>query len=320
MMDHFLVRLVARNERTRQAWAHKHNTPYYVGPSFEGFEEREGISRESTPADGGSAEDTEPELRFDFDSRPRDIAQGWVFGSNRNVCDIYCGENNESKDYNIGRQTFSITINNQGNVVLRHLGDKNWTEVQYHTQKAGRRGEFVWIMFSDCKDIFVTTAHNLKFQVVVVNSNAQTALYKTLCAYFLAEVKESTPSIPLLSKDSGTTTADTSLVSTPKNSPFYYILKHRRLGKGAFGKVYVVVDASTGVEYAGKKFFGKFNSDEPRILASQPHVSRITFFRSLCDLLLVLGTRQMNDRVARNTVILMVSIAECSGVCHIIHR
>ena len=289
MMDEVVVSLVALNERTRRAWAHKHNERYYVGPSFKGFQERPGTSRQSTPSDHGYLEDDEAELRLSFNKRPKDITKGWMFGRDRNLCDLYCGETDDIDGYNIGRQTFFITISKQGNVILTNLREKIVMTVGYGIQKAGRRREFVWIMFSDCPGVVVTTANLLKFIVTVTKPCNQTTLYKTLQAQFLKDVEDSMPSIPLPSVANGITTANTSLVTTSNHCPFYYIRKDRLLGKGSFGKVYVVVDASTGVEYAGKKFFGGYDRSEPRILATQPHVSRITFFRFRYDLFFASG-------------------------------
>ena len=73
-----VARLVALNERTRKAWAHPHNQPFYIPASFQGFSVHDGRSREPTPCEedmkgGDHIEDTEPELRLCFSNRPKDI-------------------------------------------------------------------------------------------------------------------------------------------------------------------------------------------------------------------------------------------------------
>ena len=230
--------------------------------------------------------DTEPELHLYLDDRPKDLSKGWVFGSDRNACDIYCGEPDRSGNYNIGRQTFSITIDKRSHVVLKHLRNTNRTQVQYDKQKAGDRQEFVWIMLPDCNDIFVTTANKLKFQVEVVDPSELTESSKrsrsTLLSWFLADVEDSMLSTPLRSVDSGSTASYSSLCYKSKTQPFYYVRKDRLLGSGSFGKVYIVVDVSTGVEYAGKTFIGEVDQDEVYILANQNHVSIITLFVMYC--------------------------------------
>ena len=291
MERHTIARLVALNERTRQAWAHPHNRSFYKPASFQGFSVRDGKSREPTPSEADMStndhvRDTEPELHLYLDDRPKHLSKGWVFGSDRNACDVYCGEPDKSGKYNIGRQTFSITINKQSQVVLKHFRNTNRTQVQYDNQKAGDRRDFVWIMLPFCKNISVTTANMLKFEVKVVNPSKQRESSKRsrsiLLSWFLGDIEDSMPSTPLRSVGSGSTTSDSSLCYVPKTQPFYYVRKDRLLGSGSFGKVYIVVDVSTGVEYAGKTFLGEVDQGEADILAKQNHVSTITFFILCC--------------------------------------
>ena len=291
MERHLVARLVALNERTRQAWAHPHNRSYYKPAFFQGVSVRDGKSRESTPSEvdmstSNHVRDTEPELHLYLDDRPKDPSKGWVFGSDRKACDIYCGEPDKSRNYNIGRQTFSITIDKQSHVILKHLRNTNRTQVQYDNQQAGDRREFVWIMLPFCTNIYVTTANKLEFQVEVVNPSKIKEPTKRsrliLLSRFFADVEKSMLSTPLRSVDSGSTASYSSLSYTPKTQPFYYVRKDRLLGSGSFGKVYIVVDVSTGVEYAGKTFIGEVDQGEVDILANQNHVSIITFFVMYC--------------------------------------
>ena len=285
-MEHpFVARLVAQNERTRQAWAHPHNKPFYKPASFQGFSVRDGGERERTPGDdemssNGHVQDTEPELRLYLNKRPKDISKGWVFGSDQSACDIYCGEHSKSEQYNIGRQTFSMMINRQSQVILKHLNNTNRTLVSYGTQKLGDRQLFVWIMFPHCR-MFVISAKQLKFKVIVVDPTALTGpsreLHMRLRSQFIKDAEDSMLSMPHLSVDSGPINPNSSLVNTPKTQPFYYVRKDRLLGSGSFGKVYIVVDVSTGIEYAGKMFYGAVDRNEADILAKQNHVSNITF-------------------------------------------
>lgn len=250
--------------------------------TFEGLQKRDGSSRESTPFQDDDdrdnhAKEHEPELRIPWNLRPKNISEGWMFGRDQSACDIYCGECDSVYDYNIGRKTFSFTVSKQSNVILRHSNSQNKTEVRYGSQKAGKRREFTWIMFPDCAEIVVTSANQLQFKVIVAKPDAQTKLYKQLRAQYLKDAEESTPSITSLGADSGKMTADVSLVSRPKMRPFYYRREGKELGRGTFGKVEVVVDASTGIEYAGKTFFGDIDQREVDILAKQKHVSQFIY-------------------------------------------
>ena len=290
MEHHLVARLVAQNERTRQAWAHPHNKAFYKPASFQGFPVRDGGDREPTPGDeemisNGHAQDTEPELRLYLNKRPKDMSKGWVFGSDQSACDIYCGEHSKSEQYNIGRQTFSMMINRQSQVILKHLNNINQTLVSYEMQRPGDRQQFVYIMLPDCR-VFVISAKKLKFKVIVVNPSALTEPSRTphmqLRSQFIKDAEDSMPSMPHLLVDSGPIKPNSSLVNTPKTQPFYYVRKDRLLGSGSFGKVYIVVDVSTGIEYAGKMFYGAVDRNEADILAKQNHVSNITFFIMCC--------------------------------------
>ena len=273
-----VARLVALNERTRKAWAHPHNKPFYTPASVQSFSVRDGKRPESAilvedTSSHHRVQGTEPELRLCLTNRPKDISKGWVFGSDPNACDIYCGEHDKAQNYNIGRQTFAITINEQCDVILKHLKDTNRTEVQYDSQKPGDRREFVWIMFPFCASIVVTSANWLRFQVIVAGPSTPMEMCKRLRLRFLQDVKNSMPSMPLPSIDRETTTADTSLVSTRKTHPFYYVRKDQVLGCGSFGEVSVVIDVSSGIEYAGKMLFGEIYQNEVDILTKKKHVS-----------------------------------------------
>ena len=272
---------MALNERARIAWAHSHNKSYYTPASFQGFPAAERTSREATPFHGdndgdGQTRDTEPELRLCFNNRPKDMSKGWVFGSDQNACDIYCGEYDKKNGYYIGRQTFSITMNKQGMTILKHLKDTNRTIVQYDYQRYGDRRKFVWTLFPSCSQILVCSAGQLQFRVIVAK-NIQDELYVRLRAHFLADIEKSMPPLPSLSIGNCETTPDTSLVSTPKAQPFYYYCPNRELGRGGNGAVSVVIDVSTGLEYAGKRYFKDFPSSEAAILEKQKHVSRTVF-------------------------------------------
>lgn len=151
---------------------------------------------------------------------------------------MYCGECDD--DYNIGRQTFYLTIGLYGNVMLRHVNNQNLTEVEYVPQKAGKRREFFWIMFPDCEKIVVTSATQLNFEVILARPAAHTKLYQQLRNQFMIDAeKKSWQSIPSFDP-----------IPRPQMQPFFYRRKGRELGRGSFGKVDVVVDASTDIEYA----------------------------------------------------------------------
>ena len=268
-----MARLMALNQRTRTAWAHPHNKRFYVPTRVRGRPEYDETSHESLPVHENTDSDSggeanEPELWLRFDIRPKDISKGWIFGSDRSACDIYYGEDEGYCNTTVSEQTFLITMSKQGNVVLKQLQDTDETQVQYGNQNVGRRGKFVWTMLPDCSSIIVNT-NLLKFRVLLATPRPQTENYKAFRTDFLADVEKSLLSTPFSSVGNETTAADTSLVSTSESSPFFYRRYRDDLGYGAFGKVFVVVDVSTTIEYAGKAFFRGSGHNEAEILAKQ---------------------------------------------------
>ena len=278
-----MARLVALNPRTRAAWDHPHNKRFYVPSRIHGRAEYDENRHRSTPVHENSDSDSddeasEPELRISFDIRPKDISKGWMFGSDRSVCDVYCGEDIGYFGYSnstIREQTFWITMSKQGNVILTHNQDTGETQVQYENQKALRRGKFVWTMLPDCSSIIVKSSNLLEFRVLVAMPSRQTESYKAFRTGFLADIEKSLPSVPFLSVDNERMAADTSLTPTSEPKPFYYRREKEMLGCGSFGAVFVVVDVSTAIEYAGKTFFREFAHNEVEILEKQNHVSRV---------------------------------------------
>ena len=275
-----MARLVALNARTRTAWAHPHNKRFYVPTRVRCRPEYDENRHESIPVHENSDIDShvganEPELRICFDIRPKDISKGWIFGSDRNVCDIYCGEDDGYCSSTVSEQTFLITMSKQGNVVLKQLQDADETQVQYDSQKVGRRGKSVWTMLPECDSIIVNFTNLLKFRVLVATPSHQTESYKAFRTDFLADVEQSLPSMPLSSIGKETTAADTGLISTSDSHPFYYRRERDELGCGSFGKVFVVVDVTTTIEYAGKIWLRDSGYNEVEILSKQNHVSRI---------------------------------------------
>ena len=275
-----MARLVALNARTRTAWAHPHNKRFYVPTRVQGRPKYDENRHESIPVHENSDSDSDdepnkPELRIRFDIRPKDISKGWMFGSDRRVCDIYCGEDDGNCNSTVSEHTFLITMSKQGNVVLKQLQDTDEMQVQYGNQNFGRRGRFVWTMLPDCNCIIVNSTNLLKFRVLVATPSHQTESYKAFRIGFLADVEKSLPSIPSSSVGNETTAADTSLVSTSESNPAYYRRERDELGYGSFGKVFVVVDVSTTIEYAGKTFFRDSGHNEVEILSKQNHVGRI---------------------------------------------
>lgn len=97
-----IVRLIAAyGTRTTKTWYHSHNKSRYIPPSFKDFRQSSCVA----PPD-----DTKPEIRLAFDRPPKDPSEGFVFGSDKRICDVYCGVAEDG----ISRKMFHITFNDNG--------------------------------------------------------------------------------------------------------------------------------------------------------------------------------------------------------------
>ncbi|OAL51399.1 hypothetical protein IQ07DRAFT_421342 [Pyrenochaeta sp. DS3sAY3a] len=105
----------ATNLAARQTYKFLHNSRFYVAPKI--ALETTNFSRECTPLTSLGDEHNEDDgdqFCFTFDKRPRDIKQGYVFGSNPKTCDILLGTPMEG----ISGSHFRVTFDNQGTLVL----------------------------------------------------------------------------------------------------------------------------------------------------------------------------------------------------------
>lgn len=277
-----IVRLVALNEKTRNAWKDPHNASFYVPASFIASEHREDSSPDSE-VDDIELPDSEPEIRLTFKDFPKDISEGFMFGQDKDSCDIYCGC---SEALNVSRHVFSITINKKGQVVLKHLTPKTRISVQYGDQEPGIRYLSTWILFPECDEgITIKLAGQLRFRVFVPTHETYPEEYKQACVEYVTNGEDAVRAIPILPTHSQPMTMDPGRMPTPNQKPFYYRCTKKKLGCGNYGKAYLVYDASTGEEYAGKEFKrGQFDYDEGHILASQNHVSNVTLSHTLIQI------------------------------------
>ena len=152
-----IVRLVAAyGKRTPKIWSHSHNKLRYIPPSFKGFQQSSCITL---------PDDTEAEIQLTFDKPPKDLSKGFVFGSDRRTCDIYCG----AVEDGISKEMFCITFNDNGNVILQTINQEKMTRVTYNKQGGGRRLNFTWRLFSEADTTRVRVADRIEFDVIMSN-------------------------------------------------------------------------------------------------------------------------------------------------------
>ena len=275
--DHpaLICRLEPISSRTALLWKHAHNTSRYVGPSFTGSDDDQASYHEQpspeTDPTRDSEPDEEPAIELKMTNLPKNPNQGYVFGSDQRICDVYCGR--PEPEYKICSQTFSININRDGEVALYQRTDRTFTAVKYGDQHAGYRRKFKWILFPG-KPIIVTVAKKLSFRVWVPPHKNLIRSYKV----HLHEYNEACHSAVLLDHDrtlgrGRQTATDGALISNTNENRFWYHCPEPDLGKGSFARVFKVRDASTGETCAAKQYLRDFYAKETQILSQLNHVS-----------------------------------------------
>lgn len=270
--------LVARNWRTSNLWRHPNNTLHYIPPSFTDTIEPSRTSRESSLsesiADSASeaGSDDEPAIRLTFDNMPKVLSHGFVFGSNPKVCDVYCGR--YEREYRMDHRTFAISFNNNGDVILQHTTQKTITKVQYNEQEPGTRKAFTWILFPG-REILVTVASKLQFSIKLPKHRGCEPAYEAYRAQYLQARRNAVPPLSQLGLDTYAATGEPSAIPTPNARRFYYRVPDSDLGRGAYGRVFLVRDVSNGNFYAAKEFFGNFSWHETKMLSGVSHVRQV---------------------------------------------
>lgn len=297
--NNLIVRLVPLNEWTLNAWKDPHNASFYMPASSKAFEYRKG-SRRGTALGRQNNEhmdeflDSLPEIRLTLNDLPKEISEGFVFGKDKDSCDVYCGES--SKDFNVSRQAFSITINRKGQVVLKYLTSQSRISVQYGDQEPGVRTLSTWILFGECKKgIIVRVAKKLEFLVLVPDHGTLTEDYRQGCLEYLTNVESA---VAILPSHNRPVTVDPVQTPTPKTKPFYYRCVEKELGSSNHAKIYLVYDASTGEEYAGKQLkHSEFDQNPSRIILSQNHVSIVPLSHTLIRAHLYVQTKKSENGI-----------------------
>lgn len=249
--------LVARNEAAKQMWADPHNSSIYVPASFireENDSQSLGESAATQPVSGNddnqlglkNNEDTEPELRFQFNIWPKDFAKGFVLGSCRKLCDALLGDaRNLSTD-----KTLSFTFNEHHQLIMNVISDDP-TWVKYHGQKGAERNRFTWIFPRGQTSIRVRVADLLEFDVVLPKYGINEAEYHDNCESFISSALHGDLLVERPNNDSIAATRQTSGPSGLQES-FY--LRGKKLGSGSYGDVYKALRMPDGKLFAAKKF------------------------------------------------------------------
>lgn len=245
-------------------------------------------------------EDFSDELRFTFDRKPRNIEQGFVFGSNPKICDVLIGNPRGG----VSGSHLRITFDNEDRLVLID-SSTHGTAVSYNgqarkekrnslssracTKSRDRSNEFKWILFPTIESIRVIIGENIESlpKAPIMEFSVEVAEPQTKCGRerheelkntFLVELRTTIPFG--FSIDNHSTTAGHTGLQSPtqraKQRPIW--IDGKEIGSGEFGTVYQAHDVSTGVAYAAKTFLRNGDNFQERwnreiaILQKMSHV------------------------------------------------
>ena len=250
-------------------------------------------SRDPTPGPEQEYRPSQLVLRLDY--RPKDIAKGFVFGTNPQHCDVelssMIGKGRNSQRNKIGGQHFQITFDDQNRLILNDTS--YWgTAVSYNGQarKERRNQPFTWILFPDGWKIQI---HVLKdafiFELKLATHKGCQAEYEANLQSYMADKQTALPPIENIGFGGYESTARPSQSLTPRKGSIY--IWKQELGTGSCGRVDLLINVSDGSEHAQKRFykppwetdekkserkFKKWFKDirrEVRIMRDNPHVS-----------------------------------------------
>ncbi|KAK2791719.1 hypothetical protein FQN52_004635 [Onygenales sp. PD_12] len=221
-----------------------HNTERYIACEPTYYDYR---SRETTPEPhfGGAArkEAEKEQLTLRFDKPPIDPSKGFMFGTGAEECDVWLGERKQQHD--ISRRHFRITFDEDGRLALFDCHSAMGTSVSYDGfGDKYKRNLFKWLLLPGYK-IKVHLPHAITFEIVIATHHSCKAEYQANLASFLRLRGDSV--CPGEYKDSKLQSRS----APPRREPIY--LPGTELGEGSFGKVRIVTDVSTGVQYAAKE-------------------------------------------------------------------
>ncbi|KAL8652821.1 MAG: hypothetical protein Q9210_002458 [Variospora velana] len=274
-----ITTLKAVNLTAEKAW----NRPENRGRCKPASEEDNGVdisSREPTPArhldrDGDRTEDENgagdgSNILLAFSNKPKNLENGFVFGSDPRVCDVILG----GRGAGFSRQHFRITFNDRGEVIFENTSRKQ-ASVNYRGEPLSPRDHFTWILFQRYNPIKIQV-DNLVFKLKwPKNRERCPAEYEAHRKAYLEERRNTLPTLGQLDVESQQTTALLTAVHSPRQQPIY--LPEEELGRGGFGMVYKAVDVSTGDEYAAKVFHGGHWKKEVDILKGISHEHIVEF-------------------------------------------
>ena len=280
-----IATLVSIRELATRAFQFEHNKERYEAPA----NDTRPFTRENTPYPGEDPQSGNPNdehncehrLELTFDKPPKNVNNGYVCGWGPD-CDIRLVDRenlrpgDRKKVGKVSKRHISITFDTQRRVILRDSSTYG-TTVSYDG-KAGDelRSHFTWIIFPGYKTIEVSIPRaDISFKIKLgKHESRDEEFFANVDRVFPPSVRmgEGGLATPLqqLAMSSQNTSVAPSGSATPRDGPIY--LRHERIGKGTFGRVYRMTDVSTGTPCAGKYIDDSDCTREVAVLREVEHV------------------------------------------------
>lgn len=271
----------AINGRTERAFNDEHNLLRHPErqPS-PGYSEREVTpsTRASSPVD-----DDDVQLVLSFSNPPKDIATGFILGSDRTKSDIIIG----SRKDGISSRHFVINFDERGRIVMRDISKKG-SYVSYNRQPYNHRAPFIWMLPPGYKVAVSIKERRIEFSIDVPTHTGHLEQYGAHLTRYLDLSSRAVPSFANLLIASSASTATTitpqsavldsqTTNSQATNTGPVYVLDVK-IGSGQFGQVFKVFNASTWQVYAAKDIQPKYMASEVLTLEKLSHVRNSYFY------------------------------------------
>lgn len=269
--------------RARDAFRLHANADCYY-KAAEGIAEKPTIaSREPTPAPAPAPQPSEgnydsvDHIRLTFEKKPNDPHKGFQFGTDPRS-DVLLGHRGTS---GVSGRHFRITVNKKLCVEL-HEDSTFGTAIGYDGEaKDEVRRKNTWILsFQPGKklrwknvEICVPEETGLAFKIEFPNHEAGRPEYLTNLRAIFEESSAALPPLDGLDIQSNPPTTAPSRPLTPRQRAIY--LRDEFIGRGEFGEVRRVIDASNGKFYAAKTFYSSQYNDRKRKLDEENWLEKI---------------------------------------------
>ena len=263
--------------RAAGVFAHRFNASRYVPSTWEGVKEPHEAGQD-LPTESlmdvdeeDVEEDEEAALRFTFDNMPKDIRLGFGVGCDPKLSDVFCGY--QGKHYFVAALTSLFTFDERGRLFYQHVTKQCSSTVQYNHQPVKSRRQFKWYLMEECDRLLITIAKKFQFLVKLPHHGENRAEYQRNLASFLQERRDASRSFETSTLSAPSTSASlVQILSSSRDKPYYFRCPGRELGRGTYGRVFVVKDVSTGRKLAAKTFEKTLPFAEAEILKSLCHV------------------------------------------------